>query len=119
MRRSHGFRSKTRDKLKGGRFSIAEALQTFDLGAGVQIRINPAVHNGMPHPRYQGRSGKILEHRGRSYMISIKDGRGVKQLLCRPEHLRKRNQIKEVAKPKTAVAKPKTAVAKPKIEEKK
>jgi len=106
MRRSHGFRARTRQKLKGGRFSIAEALQKFKINDRVRIRINPAVHSGMPHPRVQGRIGKVIESRGRSYIVGIKDGSLLKKFTCRPEHLKlEKIQKKEVKAQKPKVQK--------------
>lgn len=87
MRRSRGFRSKTRQKLKGGRFSIAESLQVFNPGDKVRFNINPAVHSGMPHPRYKGEFGKVLEKRGRSFIVEMKAGDKVKRIIAKPEHL--------------------------------
>jgi len=98
MRRSHGFRSRTRQKLKGGHFSIAEALQKFKTDDNVRIKINPAVHSGMPHPRVQGRIGKVLEARGRAYIVGIKDGSLLKKFTCRPEHLKLEKIQKKEAK---------------------
>jgi large subunit ribosomal protein L21e len=105
MRRSRGFRSRTRQKLKGGRFSIAEALQTFAIGARVRLHLNPAVHSGMPHPRYQGRLGEVLESRGRSFVVGVKDGSLLKQFTCRPEHLKPEKTQKKSAPAKKVEAK--------------
>lgn len=88
MRRSKGFRSRTRQKLKGGRFSIAEALQVFKPGDSVRVNINPAVHSGMPHPRVQGRLGEVLKSQGRSYLVGIKNGSLLKKFVTRPEHMK-------------------------------
>ena len=87
MKRSRGQRGKTRHKLSGGRFSIAEALQTFKSGEKVQININPAIHKGMPHPRFHGKHGIISGARGQAYVVNVKDGGKEKALLARPEHL--------------------------------
>ncbi|MFH1450450.1 MAG: hypothetical protein ABIF92_00525, partial [archaeon] len=93
----------TRHKLKGGRFSIAEALQTFKKGARVRLHINPAVHSGMPHPRFQGRLGTVLGSRGRAFIVGIKDGNLLKQFTCRPEHLKlEKVQVKTEATPKAS-----------------
>ena len=87
VKRSSGMRVKTRNKLKDGRFSIAEALQEFKIDEKVIITINPAVHKGMPHPRFQGKFATVLEKRGRAFVIEIKDGNKAKQLIAKPEHL--------------------------------
>jgi len=96
MRRSKGFRSRTRQKLKGGRFSIAEALQVFKLGDHVRVNINPSIHSGMPHPRVQGRLGEVLKSQGRAYIVGIKDGSLLKKFITRPEHM-KLEKVKKAA----------------------
>ena len=89
VKRSSGQRVKTRNKLKGGRFSIAEALQEFNPSEKVVIKINPSVHKGMPHPRFQGKQATVIEKRGRAFLVSIVDGNKTKQLIAKPEHLKK------------------------------
>jgi len=42
----------------------------------------------MPHRRYFGRVGVIVERRGRSYVVNVPVGDAVKELVIRPEHLR-------------------------------
>jgi large subunit ribosomal protein L21e len=90
--KSHGFRFKTRKKLrkkireKG--IKISRALQTFEVGDRVHIDIDPAVHKGMPHPRFQGRTGVVIGQRGRAYLVRVRDGDSYKTLIVRPEHLK-------------------------------
>jgi len=90
--KSHGFRFKSRKKLrkkireKG--IKISRALQTFDVGDRVHIDIDPAVHKGMPHPRFQGRTGVVLGKRGRAYLVRVLDRKSYKTLIVRPEHLK-------------------------------
>ncbi len=90
MRRSKGFRSKTRKKLKseGKRITITEKLHEYAVSEKVVLKLNPAVQKGMPHPRYQGHVGNILCRRGNSYLVEITDGKKKKTLIARPEHIR-------------------------------
>ncbi|MFH1424219.1 MAG: 50S ribosomal protein L21e [archaeon] len=88
MQHSRGFRAKSRYKLSGGRFSIAEALQEFKPGDRVRVNINPAVHKGMPHPRFQAADGCVVEKRGRSFRVEVNIGNATKQILVKPEHLK-------------------------------
>ena len=74
MRHSRGFRARSRQKLKGGRFSIREALQDFNEGDKVRIKINPAIHKGMPYPRFQGSIGTVTEKRGGSFLVELRSG---------------------------------------------
>ncbi|MFO7872403.1 MAG: 50S ribosomal protein L21e [Candidatus Undinarchaeales archaeon] len=87
MERSKGFRSKSRHKMRNGRFSIAEALQEFKQGERVLVNINPAVSTGMPHPKFQGNSGKIVSKRGRAYLVELESKGIPKKVIAKPEHL--------------------------------
>lgn len=91
--RSKGFRSKTRYKLtkehrERGMPPITHSLRTFEEGAKVAVVINPSVHKGMPHPRFQGATGVVEERRGDAYVLTVRAGGKYKQLIARPEHLR-------------------------------
>jgi large subunit ribosomal protein L21e len=91
MKKSKGFRSKTRKALKqesSYRPPITKFLQEFKIGQNVVIKQEPSSHSGMPHTRYKGRTGKIIGKRGKSYIVEIKDGNKVKRLISRPEHLK-------------------------------
>lgn len=93
MRRSRGFKSKTRYKLKKDiRTSrtnpITKKIQIFDEKDLVHIIIDPSIHKGQPHPRFHGKTGKIAEKRGRAYIVEINDGDKAKKLIIRPEHLK-------------------------------
>lgn len=90
-RRSTGFRNKTRRLLSGAadkRVTVARRLKAFDIGSKVVVRINTAIHDGMPHPRYYGALGTITEKRGRAYIVEIKDGGKTKWLIANGEHLK-------------------------------
>jgi large subunit ribosomal protein L21e len=90
--KSHGFRFKSgrklRKRVREKGIKIRRVLQTFEIGQTVHIDIDPAVHKGMPHPRFQGRTGVVVGQRGRAYMVRIRDGRSYKILIVRPEHLK-------------------------------
>ena len=90
--KSHGFRFKSgrklRKKVRERRIRIRKVLQTFELGQYVHIDIEPAVQKGMPHPRFQGRTGVVVGQRGRAYLVKIRDGNKHKTLIVRPEHLK-------------------------------
>lgn len=92
VRKSKGFKNHTRRKLRKkprnrGMTSISRAIKDYSEGDIVHIDIDPSVHKGMPHPRFQGMTGKVAEERGRAYVVEVKDGDATKQLTCRPEHL--------------------------------
>ncbi|HIP63226.1 MAG TPA: 50S ribosomal protein L21e [Archaeoglobus profundus] len=90
--KSHGFRFKSgrklRKRIREKGIKIRRALQTFEVGQIVHIDIDPSVHKGMPHPRFQGRTGVVIGQRGRAYLVRIRDGDSYKILIVRPEHLK-------------------------------
>ncbi len=93
MRRSRGYRSKTRYKLKKSvRISranpITKKIQTFDKDDLVHIIIDPSVQKGQPHPRFHGKTGKVSDKRGKAYIVHINDGNKAKKLIIKPEHLK-------------------------------
>lgn len=92
VKRSKGIRSKSRHILRKkprdrGMNSITRALQEFEIGQNVNVNIDPAVHKGMPHPRFQGYTGKIEGKQGNAYLVGITVGKKHKTLIIRPEHL--------------------------------
>ncbi len=89
VKKSKGFRSGTRKKLKQkARPAITKFLEEFKIGEKVIILQEPSSQRGMPHPRFKGKIGKVIEKRGKSYIVEIIDGNKVKKVISRPEHLR-------------------------------
>ncbi len=91
MRRSRGFRNKTRRTLSTSarqRITITRRLAEIPTGSAVVVKIEPSVQNGMPHPRYQGVRAEVLEKRGAAYVLAIKDKNKPKTLIAYPEHLK-------------------------------
>ena len=94
MKRSKGIRSKSRHILKKkprdrGISSITTALQQFEKGDSVNIVIDPSIHKGMPHIRFQGYTGKIEGMQGDSYLVGVDAGKKHKTLIIRSDHLRR------------------------------
>ncbi len=92
MRKSKGYRARTRKLLKKkprerGKIKISRLLRDYNPGDSVVIKIDPSVQKGMPHRRYHGKVGKIVGKRGRSYIVSVMQGEAVKEIIVRPEHL--------------------------------
>jgi len=91
-KRSRGIRSKSRHILRKkpkqrGISSIARAIQQFEIGERVSVDIDSSVHKGMPHPRFQGFTGKIEGMQGDAYLVGINDGKKHKTLIVGSEHL--------------------------------
>jgi large subunit ribosomal protein L21e len=92
MRKSKGFRSGarrllTKEPREHGKLRLSKLLYEYEPGNRVLIRIDSSVHKGMPHRRYHGRVGTIIDKRGRSYVISVSQGDALKEIIVRPEHL--------------------------------
>jgi large subunit ribosomal protein L21e len=92
MRKSKGFRSSARRLLtKGtrehGKLRLSKLLHEYQPGTNVVVKIDSSVHKGMPHRRYHGKVGIVLNKRGRSYVVSVSQGDAIKEIIVRPEHL--------------------------------
>lgn len=92
VRKSKGLKNHSRKKMRKkpgerGLTSIRRGVKRYSEGDTVHIDIDPSVHEGMPHPRFQGRTGRVVELRGRAYVVRVSDGDSEKELTCRPEHL--------------------------------
>ena len=93
MRRSKGTRQGTRSILKRsksqrGRLNIQRIMHAYEPGDRVAIVLDGGQQKGMPHRRFQGRTGFIQEQQGRAYVVAVKDGNMQKTVIARPEHLR-------------------------------
>ncbi len=92
MKHSKGFRSGTRQILRKsprerGLPSLSRIIYPYKIGEKVVIKIDPSIHKGMPHPRFHGKVGTIIEKRGRAYVIEVRDGNKLKKVIARPEHI--------------------------------
>lgn len=90
---SHGYRRKTRSLLRKrprerGKSPLSRLLYEYKPGDKVVIDIDPSIHKGMPHRRYQGKVGTIIAKRGRAYEIKVRQGDRLKEIIVRPEHLK-------------------------------
>jgi large subunit ribosomal protein L21e len=66
---------------------LGRLLHLYKLGDKTVIKIDPSVHKGMPHARYQGKVGIIQEKRGSAYIIHLNENHKKRILIVRPEHL--------------------------------
>jgi large subunit ribosomal protein L21e len=68
---------------------ITRAMQAFEKGETVHVVIDSAYQKGAPHPKWHGKTGKIIEGRGRAYLVGIKDQKSEKTIIASPIHLKK------------------------------
>ncbi len=93
-----GFRHRTRKLLRkhirerGAIPPLSLLLHEYKVGDKVHIKINPAIHKGMPHRRYHGKTGTIIGKRGKCYIVEVYLGNKRKTIIVRPEHIRPAKQ---------------------------
>jgi large subunit ribosomal protein L21e len=90
--KSKGFRRRTRSLLRRkarerGKTGLSKILREYDAGDHVVVKIDPSVHKGMPHRRFHGRVGVIEDRRGKAYVVKVSQGKAIKEVIIRPEHL--------------------------------
>ncbi|RLE79085.1 MAG: 50S ribosomal protein L21e [Thermoprotei archaeon] len=92
VKRTHGYRYKSRKLLrkrlreKGFR-GLGRLLYEYKVGDLVHIDISPNYIKTAPHRRYQGKVGKIIEIRGRAYIIAVKVGGKIKKIITTKDHI--------------------------------
>jgi large subunit ribosomal protein L21e len=94
MPRSRGPRRKSRKILtkrvrERGKLGLSRLLTKYEMGDKVVVNIDSAIHKGMPHKRYQGKVGTVIEKRGKACVIEIPQSKTVKLIIATSEHLRK------------------------------
>jgi len=92
-KKRHGFRDRTRSLMskrvrERGLSSPSKVLVEYEVGISVDIVIDPGFHKGMPHRRYQGKTGVVTGLRGRAIVVDVGLGKATKTLIIRREHLR-------------------------------
>jgi large subunit ribosomal protein L21e len=92
MRKSRGICAKTRTLLKKearerGKIGLSKLLHEYKSGDKVLIKVDSGVHKGMPHRRYFGKIGTVIDRRGGSYLIGVRQGEAMKEIIVRPEHI--------------------------------
>ncbi|MFA4907476.1 MAG: 50S ribosomal protein L21e [archaeon] len=72
-KKARGKRANTRAKFsrKGPKPTVNKLLQEIPEGKSVQIKIDSAVHAGMPFRRFHGLTGKVKGRQGSAYLVSI------------------------------------------------
>jgi large subunit ribosomal protein L21e len=70
-----------------GKTGLSKLLQQYNPGDRVLVKLNPSIHKGMPHRRFHGKVGIIESTRGQAYIVNVTQGKAVKEIIVRPEHL--------------------------------
>jgi len=92
MRPSKGYRAGTRSLMKKplrekGKPKLTKYLYEYENGASVIIKIDSSQQKALPHRRFHGKIGKIVDKRGRGYIVRVAQGDSIRDLIVRTEHL--------------------------------
>ncbi len=87
--RSHGFRHKSRNIMtKNAPRGVSFLLREYRVGEQALVIIDPRQHKGLPHRRYHGKVGRVIEVGRRSVTLHIKLGNKTKTLITRLDHIK-------------------------------
>jgi large subunit ribosomal protein L21e len=97
MPNSKGPRQGTRDKLSNsprdrGASPPQRAIQQYDVGQKVHMKIDPSVQKGRFHPRFDGHTGEVVGKQGDAFKVQIDDRGKAKTIIVTAAHLRAQNQ---------------------------
>ncbi|HIH16813.1 MAG TPA: 50S ribosomal protein L21e [Candidatus Diapherotrites archaeon] len=89
-KKARGVNAKTRNlkRGKGSKVSVNKLLLEIPAGAHVQVNIDSSIHSGMPHRRFQGKTGVVTGKRGRAYLMEVLQGNQSCKLIVNSAHLR-------------------------------
>ncbi|WP_459882612.1 50S ribosomal protein L21e [Halorubrum gandharaense] len=93
MPSSNGPQKATRDKLSNkprdrGTSPPQRAIQEFEEGTQVHLKIDPSVNDGRFHPRFDGRTGTVIGKQGSAFKVEIVDGSVEKTLIVSAAHMK-------------------------------
>ncbi|WP_257300097.1 50S ribosomal protein L21e [Haloarchaeobius sp. FL176] len=93
MPNSNGPMKNTRNKLKNhprerGTSPPQRAIQEYDEGQKVHLKIDPSVQKGRYHPRFDGQTGEVVGKQGAAFKVQITDGGKEKTLIVAAAHLK-------------------------------
>ena len=97
MPNSKGPRQGTREKLSNkprerGTSPPQRAIQDYDEGQMVHLKIDPSVPKGRYHPRFDGRTGEVVGKQGDAFKVRVTDGGSEKTLIVTAAHLREQRE---------------------------
>lgn len=100
VKASKGLRRRTRSKLRKrvrskGLSPVTKMLESFKAGEKACIVIDPSIHTGQPHPKYQGITGVVLGAQGSSYLLKVKAGGKYKKVVVSPAHMKRIGEANE------------------------
>ena len=86
---SYGFRHKSRNVMtKSAPRGVSFLLREYQIGQQALVIIDPRQHKGLPHRRYHGKVGRVINVGRRSVTLDIKLGNKTKTLITRLDHIK-------------------------------
>ena len=100
MPNSNGPRQGTRNKLANdprerGTSPPQRAIQQYEEGEKVHLKIDPSVSKGRFHPRFDGHTGEVVGKQGNAFKVRIDDGGKEKTLIVTAAHMRAQDRSEE------------------------
>ena len=94
VKSSKGMNKRTRGILhrparERGLSPITRSFKKYALGDLASIILDPSIRKGRPHTCFHGKTGKVVGNQGRAYMMDVRIGNKMKQVVVFPEHMRK------------------------------
>ena len=87
--RSHGFKHKSRSIMtKNKPRGVSFLLREYNVGDKALVIIDPRQHKGLPHRRYHGKVGTVLNVGRRAVTLHVKLGNKTKTLITRFDHIK-------------------------------
>lgn len=80
----HKLSNKPRDR---GTSPPQRAIQDYDEGQSVHLKIDPSVNDGRFHPRFDGQTGTVIGEQGDAFKVQINDGGKEKTLIVTAAHM--------------------------------
>ncbi len=73
---------------KPSKLGLTQLIKEFRVGDMVAI-VPKGGFADIPHPRYRGRTGKIVEKRGSAYVVELEAGNTTRHIIVPQRHLEK------------------------------
>ncbi len=86
VRKSMGPRRRSRNIKSRRKLTVTDWIKDISVGDRVHIDIKPSVHP-VPHRRYRGKTGVVVEKRGKAYVVEVYLGNKPKKLILKPPHV--------------------------------
>ena len=87
--RSHGFRHKSRSVMKkNAPRGVSFLLREYNEGDRALVIIDSRQHKGLPHRRYHGKVGTVMNVGRRAVTLDVKLGNKSKTLITRLDHIK-------------------------------